>query len=87
MKKYIFGTIASGDIWNKNIERIRFLNANYGALCEDMEAVSVYTVASLYDIPVVAIKGISNNEILQEKYDCTVGKKVQEFAERVVKLV
>lgn len=82
-----FGTIASGDIWNKNKDRIIYLNKKYGAICEDMEAVSVYTVANLYNIPVIAIKAISNNEILDEKYDCRVNKELQEFIEEFLKLV
>lgn len=52
-----FGTIASGDIWNKNIERIDFLNKKYNAICEDMEVYSVYTVSNLYNIPVIRCKG------------------------------
>lgn len=50
------GIIGSGDIWNKNIDRIRYINEKYGVICEDMECVSVYTVANLYDVPVIRYK-------------------------------
>lgn len=86
-EKIHFGTIASGDIWNKNKKRITYLNQKYGALCEDMESVSVYTVANRYDIPVIAIKGISNNEILDEKYHYSVSKDMQEFTEKLIKII
>lgn len=86
-EKIHFGTIASGDIWNKNKKRITYLNQKYGALCEDMESVSVYTVANRCDIPVIAIKGISNNEILDEKYDYSVSKAMQEFTEKLIKII
>lgn len=40
-----------------------------------MECVSIYTVATLYGVPAISIKGISNNEVLDESYDDGVRKK------------
>lgn len=74
-KSYFTGTIGSGDIWNKNKKKIEFINKKYDVICEDMECVSIYTVANLYEIPVISIKGISNNEVLDESYDYGVRKK------------
>ena len=51
-----FGTIGSGDIWNKNADRIKYINEKYGVICEDMECVAVYTVANLYGIPAIRYK-------------------------------
>ena len=82
--KLHFGRLASGDIWNKNKERINYINKNYDAICEDMEAVSIYTVSNLYNIPAISIKGIANNEILGEEYDYSVSKKVQKFVEELI---
>lgn len=50
------GIIGSGDIWNKNADRIKYINEEYGVICEDMECVSVYTVSNLYGIPVIRYK-------------------------------
>ena len=50
-----------------------------------MESISIYTASNLYNIPAISIKGISNNEILGEKYDYTVSKKVQIFVEELIK--
>ena len=86
-EKVKFGIIASGDIWNKNEERIRFLNKKYDAICEDMESVAIFTIANLYEIPSVAVKVISNNEILKEKYDVTVSIKVQKITEKIIKMI
>ena len=83
-ENFIFGRIASGDIWNKNKYRIKYINQKYGAICEDMECVAIYTVANIYKIPVISIKAISNNEILDEKYDMHVGKKIQEITEDII---
>lgn len=52
-----------------------------------MEAISIYTVANRYGIPVLAIKGISNNEILEELYDYSVSKRMQEFTEKLIKII
>lgn len=79
-----FGTIGSGDVFNKNTEVIKHINKRYEAICEDMECISIYTVSNLCDIPVISIKGISNNEVLGEKYDYTVSEKLQKFVKEVV---
>ena len=69
MEMYIFGVIGSGDIWNREADKILMLNREYGVLCEAMEGIAVYTVANNFKIPVIEIRVISNNEILNEKYD------------------
>ena len=33
-EKLIFGTIGSGDIWNREVDRILYLHEKYGTLCE-----------------------------------------------------
>lgn len=82
-----FGRLASGDIWNKNPDRIKYINEKYGAICEDMEGISIYTVANFYKIPAICIKGISNNEVLGEKYDASVAEKLQRFIEKVIEKI
>lgn len=52
-----------------------------------MEAVSIYTVANKYKIPAISIKGISNNELLEEKYDYSVSKVMQKFTEELIKII
>lgn len=74
-----------GDVWNKEADRIFYLNQRYGILCEDMESVSVYTIANLYDIPVIGIKAVSNNEFLKEEYYKEVGIESQKFTEKLIK--
>lgn len=39
--KVHFGRIGSGDIWNREIDRINWLNKNFKTSCEEMEAVSI----------------------------------------------
>ncbi len=83
--KIHYGVIGSGDIWNKECDRIIFLNEKYNILCEDMEGIAVYTIANLYKIPAIDIRVISDNEILKEEYDRSVSIKAQQFTENLLK--
>lgn len=85
--KIHFGVIGSGDIWNKECDRIIYLNKMYKILCEDMEGIAVYTVANNYNIPAIDIRIISDNEILKEEYDRNVAIKAQEFILKLLELV
>ena len=86
--KVYFGTIGSGDIWNKEADRILWFNKNFGTLCEEMEGISIYKIANNFDIPVLGIRIISNNELLGETYDRNTGLKSQEFTyEIILKLI
>lgn len=78
------GIIGSGDIWNCEKDKIIYLNKEHDVLCEEMEGISVYTVANNYNIPVVGVRVISNNTILEEEYDETLGLKCQEFIYKIV---
>ncbi len=68
----ILGRIGSGDVWDKEHEKIRLLRDKYKVCCEDMESVAIYQLATKYNIPCISIKGVSNNEILNENYDDSV---------------
>lgn len=81
------GTIGSADIWDREYDRIMSLNRKYGTLCEDMEANAIYTVANQFNIPVIAIKIVSNNEILEEKYERSAGAKSQEFSYELIQKI
>ena len=82
--KVHYGVIGSGDIWNKECDRIIYLNENYGILCEDMEGIAIYTVANQYNIPAIDIRVISDNEVLKEDYDRNISFKCQEFVEFLI---
>lgn len=75
----LYGRIGSGDVWNKETDRILMFNEKYKTLCEEMEGYAVAKVANDYNIPILNIRVISNNEILREEYLREVGKYAQEF--------
>ena len=86
--KLIEGRVGSGDIWNKEKDRIKFFNHNYSTLCEDMEIYSVYKIAAQESIPCLGLKIISNNEMNGQEYDPNVSEKLDEFLYKfILKLV
>jgi len=83
------GRIASGEIWNRESDRIMYIYNTYKTLCEEMETGAVYTIAKNFKVPVIGIRVITNNEVLKETYDKTFAKhiaeKCQNYVEKIVK--
>ena len=78
----IHGRLGSGDIWNKEYDKIMLFHKEYGVCGEDMEGYAMYQVADRFKIPALSLKGVSNNEILGETYDYSVMEKLSDFAYR-----
>lgn len=85
--RVIKGIIGSGDVWNCEKDKIMYLNKNYNIVCEEMEGIAVYQVAENYDIPKIGIRVISNNEVLEEKYEKGLAKKCQEYVYEIIKKI
>ena len=79
--------LEAGDIWNMEADRIMLLHKKYGILCEDMESISVYTISNLYNVPVISIRVISNNEILNEEYERDLGIESQKIVKELIKVL
>ena len=80
-----YGIVGSGDVWTKNPDKIKELNNQYSTLCEEMESAAIYEVSQKYDIPVVSIRVISNNEITGEEYDRETGEVAQKILLELLK--
>lgn len=78
------GVIGSGDVWNREKDKLKYLDEKHNVSCEDMESIAIYTVAQNYNIPVLAIKIMSDNELLKEEYEPKVGLYCQEFVYEVI---
>lgn len=76
----LLGRLGSGDIWNKEYDKIMLFYNRYQVFGEDMEGYAMYQAAHRFNIPALSLKGVSNNEILGEKYDYSVMEKLAEFA-------
>ena len=57
------GVIGSADCWTQDPRRIGVLHDRHRSLCEEMEAAAVAQVCAMHDVPMLAIKDISNNEL------------------------
>ena len=79
-----YGGIGSGDMWNREYDKIEYVRTNYNISCEDMEATAVYQVSEKYKVPHISIKGISNNEHLNETYDLSVMDTLISFVEKAI---
>ena len=78
-EKVTTGKIGSGDVWNREVDRITYLNKKYDILCEDMESIATYTIANQNNIPVISIKMISDNILTGEEYNREVGIELQKI--------
>lgn len=74
------GRIGSGDVFNREVDRIKWFNKKFGTVCEDMESYAVYFIAKKFGVPVIGFRVISNNEIKNEGYDVSLGLGSQMFA-------
>lgn len=82
------GTISSGDIWNKEIDRINYLHEKYGSDCEEMEGHAVAQVCYQFDVPVLGIRILSNSELHpEEEFDHIFGEYCQKFSIDVIKAI
>lgn len=65
------GTLGSGDVFNREIDRINWISEKFNTLSEDMESVATYKTCSNFNIPCIGIRIISNNEITKDPLDET----------------
>ena len=83
--RVVDGVIASSNVWNSELDRIQDLHDRFGTTAEEMEAAAVAQIAAQFQIPVLAIRVVSNNITNGEAYDPTVGEACQDFVRDVVK--
>ena len=77
-RKVTKGILGSGDVFNREIDRIKWINKKFNNDSEDMESIGTYSVCNKFGIPCVGIRIISNNEILLEKLEENTAIKLQE---------
>ena len=82
---YKIGRIGSGDVWNAEKDRLLWLCQNYNVLCEDMETIGTYQIGQNFNIPTIGIRILSDNLLLGEDYDKSVGKEGQKFVYTFIK--
>lgn len=73
----VTGILGSGDLFSKEKDRILWIHDKFGNLSEDMESFAVYSACQACGIPCVALRVISNNELLDEDYDKNTAMELQ----------
>ena len=63
------GTLGSGDVFNREYDRIMWLQNQFHHLSEDMESIGTYCVCNQFEVPCIGIRIISNNELVNEILD------------------
>lgn len=75
----VVGRLGSGDLFSREQDRILWLQARGGHLCEDMESFAVYRACARLSVPCVGVRILSNNELTGEAYDRAMGRQLQTF--------
>jgi adenosylhomocysteine nucleosidase len=83
----IRGRLGSGDMWNKEYDKIMLFYNEFNVCGEDMEGYAMYQVADKFGIPALSVKGVSNNEILGQAYDYSVMETLNEFVFDVLNIL
>jgi len=63
--RLIVGTITTSDRWTRARERIARIVAVHDSACEEMEAAAIALTCASHGVPFLAVKDISNNELLR----------------------
>lgn len=75
----MLGRLGSGDVFNREHDRIQWLRDRAGELCEDMESFAVYQTCAQLETPCLGVRIISNNELTGAPYRREVGLQLQRF--------
>ncbi|PKH26404.1 5'-methylthioadenosine nucleosidase [Enterobacterales bacterium CwR94] len=83
--KVVSGVIGSADVWNSELDRIRFFHQQFNTSVEEMETASAAQIAAQFAIPFVGIRVLSNNITNNGKYDAQTGIACQDYVYDVLK--
>ena len=83
--KIVEGTIGSADVWNNEVDRIKWFHTKYGTSVEEMEGAAAAQIAKAYDVPFLGIRVLSNNKVNGGQYNPETATACQEYVYEVVK--
>lgn len=83
--KVVEGVVESADVWNSELDRIKWFHDNFGTSVEEMEGASAAQICSLYKVPFLSIRILSNNATNGGKYVGSTGVDCQGYVYEVVK--
>ena len=80
----IAGRLGSGDVFNREHDRILWLREQAGQDCEDMESAAAYQVCAALGVPCLGVRILSNNELTGEPYQREMGLRLQALVLKVL---
>ncbi|MFQ3545631.1 5'-methylthioadenosine/S-adenosylhomocysteine nucleosidase [Halobacillus rhizosphaerae] len=83
--KVVDGTIGSADVWNNEVDRIKWFHQKYGTSVEEMEGAAGAQIAESFHIPYLGIRILSNNKTNGGEYNPNTASANQEYVYEVVK--
>lgn len=74
------GLIGSGDVWNKELDRINLIQEEFNTSGEEMETFAVAQVCKqLGDVPLLSVRILSNAELHKEDFEPETAVDCQEY--------
>ena len=67
--KIFYGILGSGDIFDREVDRIKWIREKKNTISEDNESIAVYTICDRLNIKCIGFRVISNNEVTQTEED------------------
>ncbi|MBI0581151.1 5'-methylthioadenosine/S-adenosylhomocysteine nucleosidase [Neobacillus cucumis] len=83
--KVVEGTIGSADVWNNEIDRIKWFHDNFGTSVEEMESAGAAQIAKAYGVPFLGIRVLSNNKTNGGAYNPNTAAANQDYVYEVAK--
>jgi adenosylhomocysteine nucleosidase len=82
--RVVEGVIGSSDIWNEEIDRIARFQTEFGTSVEDMETAAAAQIATLFNVPFLGVRVLSNNATNGGAHDGKTGEACQDYVYRVL---
>jgi adenosylhomocysteine nucleosidase len=83
--RVVEGVIGSSDVWNEEIDRVAWFHTTLGTTVEEMETASAAQIASLFSVPFLGIRVVSNNITNGGVYDPKTGEACEDYVYQVVR--
>lgn len=83
--RVVEGVIGTSDVWNDELDLIARFHSAYGTLVEEMETASSAQIASIFKVPFLGIRIVSDNVTSSVAWDPRTAEACEEFVYLVVK--
>jgi len=83
--KVVAGVIGSGDMWNDELDLIARFHTAFSTAVEDMETASAAQIGTLFHVPFIGIRVLSDNTTTGEKYDPRTSEVCEAYVIEVAK--